>query len=114
MREARVGRTAVSRWLIAGAILVAVGLAGFDIQDLLAQAGVQGQWRTLSLLMPINPVHLAVTHDGNVLIVSGSGNVATETNFRAAVWDLAANTIATRSVGWYMFCNGMVLLPDGR
>src|SRR2546427_3999150 len=114
MRDASAERTAVSRWLIAGAILVAVGLAGFGVQDLLAQASVQGQWRTLSLLMPINPVHLAVTHNGKVLIVAGSGNVATETNFRTAVWDLGANSIATQSLAWDMFCNGMVALPDGR
>src|SRR5258705_9829421 len=98
----------------AAAIVVAVGLAGFGVQDLLAQASVQGQWRTVTPLMPINPVHIAVTHDGKVLIVSGSGNVATETNFQAGVWDLQANTITTRSLGWDMFCNGMAALPDGR
>jgi len=114
MRDASAERAAVKPWAIAAAIGVAVALGVFGVQDLRAQASVQGQWRTLSLLMPINPVHLAVTHDGNVLIVSGSGNVATETNFRAAVWDLQANTIATRSVGWDMFCNAMVVLPDGR
>ena len=50
---------------------------------LLAQPSVQGQWRTLPYLMPINPVHLALTNDGKVLVVAGSGNVATETNFQA-------------------------------
>src|SRR5438093_8472207 len=99
---------------IAAAILVAIGLAVFDVQALLAQAAVEGQWRTLPLLMPINPVHIAVTYDGKVLIVSGSGNVATETNFRAAVWNLQANTSTTQSVVWDMFCSGMVVLPDGR
>ena len=69
MREASAERTAMKPWAIAAAILVASALAGFGVQDLLAQPSVQGQWRTLSLLMPINPVHLAVTHDGNVLIV---------------------------------------------
>jgi hypothetical protein len=99
---------------IARAIVVAIGLAVFAVQGLLAQASVQGQWRTLPLLMPINPVHIAVTYDGKVLIVSGSGNVAAETNFRAAVWNLQANTITTQSLVWDMFCNGMVALPDGR
>src|SRR4029077_12509966 len=46
--------------------------------------------------------------------VAGSGNVATETNFRAAVWDPQADTLITQSVGWDMFCNAMVVLPDGR
>jgi len=86
----------------------------WGVEGLLAQASVQGQWRTVPLLMPINPVHIALTYDGKVLIVSGSGNVATETNFRAAVWDLHANTITTQSLVWDMFCNGMVALPDGR
>ena len=70
---------------IAAAIVMAIGLAIVGVQDLQAQSSVQGQWRTLSLTMPINPVHIAVTYDGKVLIVSGSGNVAAETNFRGAV-----------------------------
>jgi hypothetical protein len=64
--------------------------------------------------MPINPVHLALTNDGKVLVVAGSGNVATETNFRALVWDPVANTFASHTLAWDMFCNGMCMLPDGR
>jgi hypothetical protein len=64
--------------------------------------------------MPINPVHIALTNDGNVLIVAGSGNDANETNYQAAVWDPVAGTIATQPVAWDMFCNGMSVLPDGR
>lgn len=78
------------------------------------QAGVQGQWQTLPNLMPINPVHAALLHNGTVLIVSGSGNLPTNTNLQAAVFDPATGTIATQPVGWDMFCNGMVVLPDGR
>ncbi len=79
-----------------------------------AQASVQGQWRTLPNLMPINPVHAALLHNGKVLIVSGSGNVPTNTNFQAAVFDPATGTITTQPVNWDMFCNGMVVLSDGR
>jgi len=80
-----------------------------------AQSGTAGQWSTLARLMPINPVHAALMNNGKVLIVSGSGNVATETNFRYAVLDLQNDTIAvTNSQPWDMFCNGMVVLPDGR
>jgi len=64
--------------------------------------------------MPINPVHVTLMNNGKVLIVSGSGNVAGNTNYRAAVWDPQAGTIITQSVAWDMFCNGMVSLPDGR
>src|SRR4051812_45064014 len=79
-----------------------------------AQAGLQGQWRTLASLMPINPVHVALMHNGKVLIVAGSGNVATETHYQAAVWDPASETLVTQSLAWDMFCNAMVALPDGR
>lgn len=79
-----------------------------------AQASVQGQWQTLPNLMPINPVHAALLHNGKVLIVSGSGNVPTNSNWRAAIFDPATGTITTQPVAWDMFCNGMVVLPDGR
>ena len=74
----------------------------------------QGQWQTLPYTMPINPVHAALLYNGKVLIVSGSGNVAGNLNFQAALWNPQAGTITTQPVGWDMFCNGMVVLPDGR
>ena len=99
----------------------AVGLVGLALvlssasPALRAQAGTNGQWRTLGTLMPINPVHAALMNNGKVLIVSGSGNVAAETNFRHAVLDPAAETIVlTQNQPWDMFCNGMVVLSDGR
>jgi len=73
-----------------------------------------GQWQTLTYTMPINPVHTTLLYNGKVLIVSGSGNVPTNTNFQAALWDPQAGTITTQPVAWDMFCNGMVVLPDGR
>lgn len=78
------------------------------------QASVQGQWQTLPNPMPINPVHAALLRNGKVLIVSGSGNLPTNTNLQAAVFDPATGTITTQPVAWDMFCNGMVVLPDGR
>ena len=77
---------------------------------LMAQAGTQGQWRTLINQLQINPVHVALMNNGQVLIVAGSGNVATETNFQAAVWDPASETFQTQPLAWDMFCNGMVVL----
>jgi hypothetical protein len=79
-----------------------------------AQSAAQGLWTTLPDQMPINPVHLALLNNGSVLVVSGSGNVAAETNYRAAVWDPVQGTIAVQQLAYDMFCNGMVTLPDGR
>ena len=76
--------------------LIAIGLI-VPRATLRAQAGVQGQWTTLSTLMTINPVHMALMNTGKVLVVSGSGNVATETNYRAAVWDPQTDTLVTRA-----------------
>ncbi len=64
--------------------------------------------------MPINPVHMALLKNGRVLIVSGSGNNATESSYSAALWDPLASSFTTQLLGWDMFCNGMVTLPDGR
>src|SRR5262249_9138030 len=79
-----------------------------------AQADLMGQWTTLSTTMPINPVHVALLHTGRILVISGSGNVAGNLNYQAGVWDSATNSITTQPVSWDMFCNAMVVLPDGR
>jgi PKD repeat protein len=101
----------ITAWLAAGAILLALAL---QQPSLLAQASIRGLWRTLPYLMPINPVHLALTHDGNVLVIAGSGNHSTETTFRAVVWDPVGGTFVPHTLGWDMFCNGMSMLADGR
>src|SRR5437762_12682705 len=78
------------------------------------QAKVGGRWRTLPATMPINPVHVALLHTGKVLVVSGSSNVANNINFQAGIWDPQTDTVTTQPVTWDMYCNGMVVLPDGR
>ena len=80
----------------------------------IAQSNLQGLWKTLPTQMPINPVHVALMHNGKVLIVSGSGNLPSDTTYLAAVWDPATDTVTTQPVPFDMFCNGMVVLPDGR
>ena len=105
--------SAVKASVAAGALAVALVLA-LQSPTLLAQPAVQGQWRTLSYLMPINPVHVTLTYDGKVLVVAGSGNVATETNFDAVVWNPDDDTFVTHALTWDMFCNGASVLPDGR
>jgi hypothetical protein len=102
------------RRTVVGLLLIAVGPVASQAQRAANKAAQTGTWTTLPYTMPINPVHLALLHNGKVLIVSGSGNDPTVTNFQAAVWDPASGTILTRPVSWDMFCNGMVILPDGR
>ena len=78
------------------------------------QANLQGRWSVLPYTTPINPIHAALLNNGKVLIIAGSGNNPPVTNFQAAVWDPRNGNITTQSIGWDMFCNGMVVLPDGR
>jgi hypothetical protein len=94
-------------------VMFAIGSLGLAVPSF-AQANVQGQWTTMPYTMPINPIHVALLSTGKVLIVAGSGNNPPVTNFQAAVWDPQTGTITTQSVGWDMFCNGMVVMPDGR
>jgi hypothetical protein len=75
---------------------------------------LRGRWDTLPSRMPINPIHAALMNTGKVLVIAGSGNDPGNRNFQAAVWDPVGRTIKTQRVTWDMFCNGMVVLPDGR
>ena len=92
-----------------------------------AQANVQGQWSTLPYVMPINPIHVALLNNGKVLVVAGSGNCppsqsgcpsgppyGPSNNSGALLWDPVAGAITQFSVSWDMFCNGMVVMQDGR
>ena len=93
----------------------------------MAQANVQGQWSTLPYAMPINPVHAALLYNGKILVVAGSGNCppaqsgcpsgvpyGPANGSGAATWDPATGNITQLTLAWDMFCNGMVVLPDGR
>jgi hypothetical protein len=79
-----------------------------------ARLDVTGRWTTLASLMPINPVHVALMRTGNVVIVSGSGNDPANHVLTAGVLNPSLGTVHTFTIGWDMFCNGMVVLPDGR
>src|ERR1700683_3092571 len=95
--------------LIALVVLLLPGVA-----SVYGQASVQGQWQTVPTLMPINPVHVSLLHNGQILIVSGSGNYPPDTNYQAAIWNPSNNSVTTQPIGWDMFCSGMATLPDGR
>ena len=111
MRTAKATLTGGS---VLGVLLLGMSLGSSTTQPVLAQAGTQGQWRTLPSPTPINPVHVALMRTGQVLIVSGSGNLPTETSYSASIWDPASEVFQTQTLNWDMFCNGMVVLHDGR
>lgn len=73
-----------------------------------------GRWDTLPWLMPINPVHVALMHTGKVLVIAGSGNDPDNKSLEAAVWTPGLDTVSSFKIDWDMFCNGMVILPDGQ
>jgi hypothetical protein len=77
-------------------------------------ANVTGVWTTLGYGSPINPVHVALTHNGKILVISGSGNYPENHVLSAGVWDPATQRMTTFVIATDMFCNGMVVLPDGR
>jgi len=74
---------------------------------------LNGRWDTLPTVMPINPVHVALMHDGKVLVIAGSGNDPDDKNLQAAVWDTKTATVRTFILAYDMFCSGMVVLPNG-
>ena len=94
----------------------------------MSQANLQGQWNTLSTSMPINPVHVALLSNGKLLVIAGSGNCGPAqpgcptgppygpSNGSGALLlnPVSGQTISQLSLSWDMFCNGMVLLEDGR
>src|SRR5881398_3191213 len=94
----------------------------------MGQANVQGRWSTLQTLMPINPIHVALLGNGKVLVVPGSGNCppsqsgcpsgqpyGPSNGSGALVLDpVSGQTLQQFTVSWDMFCNGMVMLQDGR
>ncbi|MGE5244070.1 MAG: galactose oxidase-like domain-containing protein [Betaproteobacteria bacterium] len=101
---------------LAASVVLVLTVAVLQVETVRTAPATTGQWTTLGNLMPINPVHVALLHNGKVLIVSGSGNVPTNTDFEAGIWDPArpGDPIVTQPVAWDMFCNGMVVLSDGR
>ena len=107
-------RLAPSRWSVAAATILAAIIAVHSQAVRAQQPAAQGKWTTLPSQMPINPVHIALLHTGKVLVVAGSGNVAGNTNLQAGIWDPDSGSIIMQPLTWDMFCNGMVILPDGR
>ena len=56
------------------ALLLMIWL-GLSLPAAMAQADQQGQWSTLSYTMPINPIHVALMHNGKILVTRVRGTV---------------------------------------
>ena len=83
---------------------------------------IDGVWRTVPYLMPINPISATLLHTGKVLIVAGSENDAKNNSkgaesYRNAIWDPTGTmqaSIAVQNIDYDVFCSGTAALPDGR
>ena len=119
-----------SRSMSARAVQSVLGLIvvlGALAPGVCAQVNIQVQWSTMSTLMPINPIHSALLYNGKILVVAGSGNCPASqsgcpsgppygpaNNSGALLFDPITGTITKFTTAWDMFCNGMVVLSDGR
>ena len=102
------------RQLFVALMTLAAVVAPGGVQSAAAQAHLTGEWATLPTLMPINPIHAAVLRTGKVLVIAGSENDPTITEYRVALFDPATGGTSVQSVPWDLFCNALSLLPDGR
>src|SRR5579863_7137504 len=74
---------------------------------------IDGVWRTLPYLMPINPISTTLLNTGQVLIVAGSENDANNNApgsdaYRYAIWDPAGTkqaSITVQSINYDVFCS---------
>jgi hypothetical protein len=96
-----------TQWVLGIAFLAALPL----VPRIQAQAAEFGQWQILAKKLPLNPIHTALMHNGKVLMIEG--RPTSPTPF-AGVWDPATQTTTEFAAPYTMFCNGMVVLPDGR
>jgi hypothetical protein len=86
---------------------------------------IDGVWKTLPYLMPVNPISATLLSNGQILIVSGSeydpnnsssGTDWTSKSYRTAVWYPTDTTeyIQVLNTTYDVFCAGTSVLPDGR
>ena len=98
----------------AGVCLFILLLAAASQQPAMGQASTQGEWSTLTTQMSINPIHISLMHNGKVFLATGTGNNSNNPNSVAGVWDPITQSLTSFPVNRDLFCNAMVVLPDGR
>src|SRR5258706_5491643 len=64
---------------------------------------IQGAWRTLPYMAPINPISANLLNTGRILIVAGSENDSNNNSpaaesYRNAVWDPAGTTLSSTTL----------------
>ncbi|MET0424667.1 MAG: galactose oxidase early set domain-containing protein, partial [Actinoplanes sp.] len=76
-----------------------------------------GAWQVLPFDSPVRAIHAVVLHNGDVLLVAGSGNNPDDFaagTFRTAVYRPRTGTFVDVPTPADLFCAGHVQLPDGR
>lgn len=77
---------------------------------------VYGQWSTLSYQLPLRAIHVTVLHTGKLLLIAGSGNVASDNligDFKAYLWDPTTDELTSVPVPYDAFCSAHLVDPDG-
>jgi hypothetical protein len=80
-------------------------------------ACTQGAWQVMPFQSPVRAIHTVLMHNGDVLLVAGSGNdpnAFAAGTFTSAVYDPHNGTFRQIPTPSDMFCSGHVQLPDGR
>lgn len=80
-------------------------------------ACAKGVWQVMPFETPVRGIHAAVLHNGNVLLVAGSGNdpdAFAAGTFTSAVYQPQTGTFVNVPTPADLFCSGHTQLPDGR
>lgn len=80
-------------------------------------ACTEGVWQVMPFETPVRGIHAVVLHNGNVLLVAGSGNdpdAFAAGTFTSAVYQPRSGTFINVPTPVDLFCAGHTQLPDGR
>ena len=83
-------------------------------------ACTRGAWQVMSFTGKVRAMHAILMYNGKVLLVAGSGNVATANDvfkpgsFQTAVYNPANGSVTTVPTPADFFCSGHIQLPNGK